>query len=128
MRKRVLVIASLMLLTITGMSAYAKDASDFITYSTTVPRFNGSGYTSYETKVLSSEDAQLQSDIVGGDYVVDARVQASKGTGAWERNVDDNDFRYLDNSVQSANQCRVQFSNDLTTSVNVQVEGSWACY
>lgn len=45
-------------------------------YSTTVGSFNGSGYTSYQTKANSGQYGYLDSDSVGGSYVVDARMQA----------------------------------------------------
>lgn len=94
-------------------------------YSTTVGSFNGSGYTSYQTKANSGQYGYLDSDSVGGSYVVDARMQAGSGTGPWARNVGDNDFVSLPNSIVSGDSARVQFSNDLNTPVNVQVTGYW---
>ena len=94
-------------------------------YNTTVGAFNGSGYTGYQTKANSGAYGNLSSGTVGGSYTVDARMQASSGTGSWVRSVTDNDFRNLPNSVPSVTSARVQFSNDVTTPVNVQVSGSW---
>lgn len=90
-------------------------------YSTTVGKFNGSGYTGYQTKSTSGKYGNLSSGTVGGNYVVDARMSS----GSWVRNVTDNDYRSLPNSVASGNSARVQFSNDFDTPVNVQVSGSW---
>ncbi|WP_253270877.1 hypothetical protein, partial [Geobacillus thermocatenulatus] len=94
-------------------------------YNTTVPRFNGSGYTGYQTKSSSGTYGELHSAVVGGLYTVDARMQASSGTGEWVRSVTDNDYRRLPNSVPKGLNARVEFSNDITTPVNVQVSGKW---
>ncbi|MBS2771894.1 hypothetical protein PNH38_14410 [Anoxybacillus rupiensis] len=94
-------------------------------YNTTVGKFNGSGYTGYQTKAYSGTYGELNSSVVGGSYTVDARMQASSGTGSWVRSVTDSDYRTLPNSVPSGIECRVQFSNDLTTPVDVQVSGKW---
>lgn len=97
----------------------------YSSYSTTVAPFNGSGYTSYQTKSASGTYGNLRSSTVGGSYTVDARMQASSGTGSWVRSVTDSDTRNLPNSVTKGSSARVQFSNDATTPVNVQVSGSW---
>lgn len=94
-------------------------------YNTTVPRLNGSGYTGYQTKASSGTYGELNSDVVGGSYTVDARMQATSGTGSWVRSITDNDYRNLPNSVPKGLSARVEFSNDITTPVNVQVSGKW---
>ncbi len=102
--------------------------TSYVEYSTTVGRFNGAGYTSYQTKSISGANGMLYSRSVGGDYVVDARMQKDDGVaGLWTRDVDDNSNYYLDGHVSHYNgsSVRVQFSNDWNTTVNVQVEGSW---
>lgn len=106
-----------------GTSAWA--GTSFASYSTTVGKFNGNGYTAYQTKSGAGTAADLRSKSVGADYVVDARLQASSGTGGWARDVGDNDTRQLWNSVQKGASARVQFSNDWNTSVDVQVSGTW---
>ena len=106
-----------------GTSAWA--GTSFQSYSTTVGKFNGNGYTAYQTKSGAGTAADLRSKSVGADYVVDARLQASSGTGGWARDVGDNDTRQLWNSVQKGASARVQFSNDWNTSVDVQVSGTW---
>ncbi|RFA32138.1 hypothetical protein CAI16_18980 [Virgibacillus dokdonensis] len=103
----------------------AQAGTSYSSYNTTVGKFNGNGYTGYQTKSSSGTYGDLRSNTVGGNYVVDARMQASSGTGSWVRNVTDNDTRSLPNSVARGSSARVQFSNDLTTPVNVQVTGSW---
>lgn len=70
----------------------------------------------------------MSSGNVGGDYVVDARMQENDGTaGSWTRNVDDNTDYYLDGYISHVrgDYVRVQFSNDWNTAVSVQVDGSW---
>ena len=47
-------------------------------YSTTVGRFNGSGYTSYQTKSSGNDKGLLYSNAVGGSYTVDARMESKK--------------------------------------------------
>ena len=106
-----------------GTSAWA--GTSFQSYSTTVGKFNGNGYTAYQTKSGAGTAADLRSKSVGADYVVDARLQASSGTGGWARDVGDNDTRQLWNSVQKGASARVQFSNDWNTAVDVQVSGTW---
>lgn len=102
--------------------------TSYVGYSTTVGRFNGSGYTSYQTKSISGANGGLSSGSVGADYVVDARMQEYDGpAGAWTRDVDDNTYYDLDGHVEhkSGDSVRVQFSNDWNTPVQVQVSGSW---
>mgnify|MGYP004453715603 CR=1 FL=1 len=98
-------------------------------YNTTVGKFNGSGYSGYQTKVTSGANGLLKSSTVGGNYTVDARMSSTAGNGAWLRNVDDGTVAYLDSPVSQVNGCsvRCQFSNDITTPVDVQVTGYWKC-
>lgn len=97
-------------------------------YNTTVGKFNGNGYTAYQTKSTSGANGELSSGNVGGDYVVDARMQEDDGTaGSWTRDVDDNTDYYLDGHISHVrgDYVIVQFSNDWNTAVSVQVDGSW---
>lgn len=103
----------------------AQAGTSYSYYSTTVGKYNGSGYTNYQTKATSGAYGHLDSRSVGGSYTVDARMQASYGTGDWVRSVTDNDFRYLPNNVPNGYSARVQFSNDWNTPVDVQVTGYW---
>ena len=102
--------------------------TSMVDYSTTVGRFNGSGYTSYQTKTYSSDKGFLYSNAVGGSYTVDARMVSISGDKAkWVRDVDDNSYYSLPKhtNMNSGKSVRVEFSNDLTTPVRVQVEGQW---
>ncbi|MDE7425915.1 MAG: hypothetical protein K2N51_19825 [Lachnospiraceae bacterium] len=96
-------------------------------YNTTVGKFNGSGYSDYQTKAISGANGWIYSTRVGGNYTVDVRMNSSAGNGSWLRNLNDGTSASLPgNSAQTAGKSiRLKFSNDITTPVNVQVEGSW---
>jgi len=108
-----------------GTSAFA--GINFEYYSTIVGRFNGSAYTDYQTKNTTGTDGYIISKKVGGDYVVDARMDCSLGSGAWTRNVDDNQTRMLEGTSKQTKGCsvRAKFSNDITTPVAVHVKGEF---
>ncbi|WP_373894713.1 hypothetical protein ACUL41_17600 [Virgibacillus natechei] len=73
-----------------------------------------------------SARADLQVSTLG--KAVDARVRSSDGgTGNWAR-VSTTGTITLPNSVESGDVAHVQFSNDLTTIVNVRVAGEWKEY
>lgn len=112
---------------VSGGVTAAHATGTWTSYATTVPRLNGSGYTGTQTKTISGAYGGLRSDAVGGDYVVDARLQNSSGgqSGSWARNIGDSSSANLPNSIPSGTSSRVQFSNDATTTVNGQVEGDW---
>lgn len=114
------------LIFIFSISAYAGTTSR--SYDTTVGKFNGSGYTGYQVKDATGTPGDLNSTFVGGSYKVDGRMVDDSGdTGDWERNIDDWSVVTLDGDNQqlSGEEIRVQFSNDLSTPVDVQVTGSW---
>lgn len=96
-------------------------------YNTTVGKFNGSGYSDYQTKTTGGANGWIDSTQVGGDYVVDVRMNSSAGNGSWLRNLDDGTSAALPGSSKqtAGSSIRLKFSNDLTTPVNVQVKGSW---
>lgn len=96
-------------------------------YSTTVGRFNGSGFTEYQTKTFTGEEGYLYSNAVGGNYVVDVRmVTSKKEKGPWVRDVDDNRSYCLPGkTLRSGRNVRLELSNDITTPVRVQVAGKW---
>lgn len=123
---KVAVVTSAVLL-LFGSSVYA--GTTMKDYSTTVGRFNGSGYTSYQTKTYTNEKGKLYSNSVGGNYTVDVRMCSSTGKKAsWVRDVDDNTTYAIPtnkDSIKAGNSVRLEFSNDLTTPVRVQVEGKW---
>lgn len=108
-----------------AIAGAAQAGTTYSGYNTTVGSFNGSGYTGYQTKASSDVSGSLKSSSVGGKYTVDARMSASAGTGSWVRSVSDSETRSLPNSINKGSSARVQFSNDVTTPVSVQVTGSW---
>lgn len=119
---------------LTGVMAIAASVSvlagtSYTGYDTTVGRFNGSGYTGYtQTKTVSGGNGTIASGTVGGNYVVDVRMQDSQGnSGAWARDIGDNDTAPLDGHIyhSKGDSMRLHFSNDIDTSVNVQVTGEW---
>ena len=115
---------------ITVGGAVATQAATYTDYSTTVGAYNGSGYTGYRTKACNGSNGQVNSVNVGGNYVVDARMQRSSttggGAGPWTRDFGDNTSKALLNDFSRNNSVRVQFSNDVNTTVSVQVSGRWS--
>ena len=94
-------------------------------YSTTVGRFNGNGYTAYQTKAGSGTAAKLWVESIGADYGVDAWLNSpSGGPIGWSR-MGDRTYADLYNNVPAGKPARVQFSNDALTPVAVQVSGVW---
>lgn len=113
-----------------GASSTAAYASTtYSNYSTTVGRFNGNGYTSYQKKTYDGKNGDIHSENVGGKYKVDVRMQSDNGNGGWRRDVDDGTKATLPGtgSQTKGTNVRAQFSNDWNTPVAVQVDGSWRC-
>ncbi|MDE6852804.1 MAG: hypothetical protein K2J67_10035 [Lachnospiraceae bacterium] len=108
-----------------GSTAYAGTAAH--PYGTVVGRFNGYGYSSYQTKVYAGKDGYIYSTEVGGKYKVDVRMASSVGNGAWLRDVTDGTQKAVKaHSKQTkGSKIRMQFSNDALTPVTVYVEGFW---
>lgn len=97
--------------------------TSYESYNVDVPPFNGSANTNNQTKSTTDARADLQVSTLG--KAVDARVRSSDGgTGNWAR-VSTTGTITLPNSVESGDVAHVQFSNDLTTIVNVRVAGEW---
>lgn len=100
-------------------------------YNTTVGKFNGSGYSGYQTKAISGNAGWVLSKTVGTaakDYEVDVRmIDVDKNAGDWARNIGDADHSMLDASTEhkAGESVRLQFSNDLTTPKDIQVVGDW---
>lgn len=108
---------------ITSLTA-AQAGTTWQNYNTTVGRINGNGYTGYQRKVESGTNPQLASDLVGGNYGVDARTEHSSGSGSWCRVYDFTDCSWT-KYYSAGNDIRIRFSNDVTTVVAVQVVGTW---
>ncbi|MCI9188157.1 MAG: hypothetical protein HFH84_00740 [Lachnospiraceae bacterium] len=113
------------------LSLTAMAGNTYTSYDTTVGRFNGNGYSGTQTKETSGANGRIKSTSVGGGYSVDVRMQKSNGSasGGWYRNLKsstDTDYS-VDGHVDQkhGDSVRLQFSNDLTTSVDVQVTGTW---
>lgn len=98
-------------------------------YTTVVGKVNGSGYSLNQEKKYTGQAGNLRSSSVGGKYVVDARMMLASGKskGAWIRNVNDgtNSALPATKAMTAGSLVKVQFSNDITTPVNVQVIGKW---
>lgn len=96
-------------------------------YQTNVGWFNGSGYSKYQTKIYGGEDGFMYSNAVGGNYVVDVRMHAKVGSGAWVRGVNDNRYYCVPSTrkQKEGTQVRLKFSNKITTPVTVEVVGRW---
>lgn len=107
-----------------GTCAFA--GTSYESYNTTVGKFNGSGYSDYQTKTTSGANGYIKSKKVGGDYVVDVRMNGL-GNGSWVRNLTDGTNKSLPGHYKQTkgSDVRVKFSNDITTPVNVQVSGTW---
>jgi len=124
MKKKIIVsFLALFLLVSGGVITLA--GTQFQNYNTTVGKFNGSGYTAYQTKIHTNTDGHLNSGIVGGNYKVDTRMITSSGSGSSWYRIDDNLSYILSNNVIGSSFVRLQFSNDISTPVDVQVSGDW---
>ncbi|MDE6568561.1 MAG: hypothetical protein K2K70_12630 [Lachnospiraceae bacterium] len=108
-----------------GSAAYAGTAKE--QYSTVVGRFNGSGYSRYQTKTTTGKNGYIYSNTVGGKYKVDVRMQTSSASGDWLRNVSDGtkDTVKAHSKHTKGSQIQLKFSNDITTPVTVAVDGDW---
>lgn len=125
MRKGIVLgLVALLILAMTG-AAYAGTTS--VSYSTTVGRIGGSGYTSYQTKTTKGASGSLSSTGTGG-YVLKARMVDSDGdAGEWTSDFTDSASRTLSsNDYHTAGESvRVQLKNKYVTTVQVQATGSW---
>lgn len=96
-------------------------------YSIQVPRLNGSAYTNTQTKVTQGAAAGLKSTNTGG-YNVDVRMRDSNNnSGDWARNIRNIDSRAIDGAAEhkAGDKVRLQFSSDITTTVNTSAQGTW---
>lgn len=105
-------------------------ARDIRSYSVSVPRVNGSGYTEGSenaTKKVSSQSGATNLKSSGGKKL-DIRMQHSDGTnsGSYARSVSPGERRILPNSILKGKTVRLHLSNDLTTTVRVTAVGDWS--
>ena len=96
-----------------------------------VPALNGSA-NSEDTgvKETTGSSAYLYSATVGGGYEVDCRQRdlSNNVSGAWTRDISSvNNAAYLEgvSRMFAGHEVYLQFSNNLTTTVRVEVNGSW---
>lgn len=96
-----------------------------------VPALNGSA-NSEDTgvKETTGSSAYLYSATVGGGYEVDCRQSdlSNNVSGAWTRDISSvNNTAYLEgvSRMFAGHEVYLQFSNNLTTPVRVEVNGSW---
>lgn len=96
-----------------------------------VPALNGSA-NSEDTgvKETTGSSAYLYSATVGGGYEVDCRQRdlSNNVSGAWTRDISSvNNAAYLEgvSRMFAGHEVYLQFSNNLTTPVRVEVNGSW---
>lgn len=108
-----------------GGTVYAGTTTDF--YITVVGKFNGCGYSRYQTKAVSGKDGYIYSDKVGGKYKVDVRMENSSASGGWLRNVTDGTQKAVPghSKLTKGSEVRLKFSNDALTPVSVEVNGDW---
>ena len=108
-----------------GSAAYAGTATE--QYITVVGRFNGCGYSRYQTKAVTGKAGYIYSATVGGKYKVDVRMENSSASGEWLRNVTDGTQKAVGSHSKhtKGSQVRLKFSNDITTPVTVEVDGDW---
>ncbi len=113
--------------TVMLFSTVACAGTTYSGYNTTVGKLNGNGYSNYQKKTTAGANGYIKSNKVGGKYEVDARMNSTSGNGAWLRNLDDGTNASLPGNSKQIAGCsvRVQFSNDVLTPVNVQVDGEW---
>lgn len=105
----------------------AQAGTEFADFNTTVGKFNGSGYTGTQRKAYSGANGYVSTSSVGGGYSVDARMVSGNIKGGWTRGISGNCGQELPGNSQQkkGKNVRVQFSNNITTPVNVQVTGRW---
>lgn len=130
LRKRVIGAGAGVLLGVLLVGNIAFASTQWKGYDTKVGKFNGNGYTGYQEKETDGANGKLESELVGGNYKVDARMIDEGGeSGVWLRNVDDNHTYSLPgyHKQYAGEKVRVQFSNDITTCVDVRVTGQFMC-
>lgn len=99
-------------------------------YDVIVRKLNGSSYTSSQFKSTTGKPGVIYVDYIGGDYVVDLRMEdlSNNAKGAWISNATDKRMYVLPStSTQKAgHQMSTYISNELFTPVDVRVYGEWA--
>lgn len=112
------------LLTLFGAGIVVEAGHSYRSYSTTVGRLNGSGYTGYQTKIVPGQKAKVYLKNNGG-YKVDVRTNSAESNGEWSRNLIAGSEGDLTNGHDTDEKVRLHFSNDITTRVKTQANGRW---
>ncbi|MFT3860333.1 hypothetical protein [Micropruina sp.] len=98
-------------------------------YDTTVGAMMGQGYSGSQTKTSTGAQGTIKSGTVGGGYTLMVALQRTdtQADGTAVR-IDDNQTKYLNNSISKGAKARLHFTNDWNTLVNVQVSGQFRAY
>ena len=101
-------------------------------FNENVGAYNGSAYTDWKSDPTDNDlYVRVNVENVGGSYTVDVRDNMKKISNgatdntAWVRSVGDQTAWRWQGSRTGAYKDRIEFSNDLTTPVTVNVYGSW---
>lgn len=104
----------------------AMAGTSYSSYTVTMPKFGGDGYTGSQTKSGAAVAGDLKSAVVGGSYTVTAWMQTTGGQDQQQVSyINDNTTYKLPNNVAKGVNVRVHFKNGLLTTVDVQASGSW---
>ena len=109
----------------TAVAAYATTA--YQSYSVTIPKLSGDGYTLTQVKSETDRAAQVRSTTVGGSYKADGCVVSASSwicLGGTLR-FDDNTYGDLWNAVVAGNKVRIKFRTATLAAVNVAASGTW---
>ncbi|EHJ02187.1 hypothetical protein CDLVIII_5719 [Clostridium sp. DL-VIII] len=127
MKRKIAIILGMALIS----SSVTAFASSYGSYNTTVGKIAGYGYSGYLQQITTGASPSVDSTYVGGDYLVSVRAQDDNGnTGSWTSDLGDDTCCYLSvsNKFLKDDNVRLQFKNNLSTTVNVQVSGTWATH
>ncbi|MBK3913718.1 hypothetical protein [Listeria ivanovii] len=104
--------------------SYVQAGSTYANYSTTVGKFNGNGYTAYQTKKVAGQKANVKSTKTGG-YKLNVRTNSAGSNGTWSADFTNSKNIDLSNGHNKGTKTRLHFSNKITTTRDVQASGSW---
>lgn len=95
-------------------------------FSTTVGKVNGNGYTGFQTKEVSGANAQVKKFANGG-YKADIRMIDRDGSnGTWTRQKSSGSFSVDGHKSHIKGEgVRLQISNNSTTLKDTQASGEW---
>lgn len=125
--KKFIKVGAISALLAIAMSTAAYAGTVYKYYGVVVGKFNGIGYSMEQTKKTTGAKGRIDSQSVGGDYVVDVRMQNDAGHGAWVRDLDENMILNIPvvDALAAGTKVKLKFSNDWNTPVAVSVSGYW---